>query len=64
MAFEHHPGLAALHAAIAGDAAVAVQHEPSIEEEAAEAAELEAIAKEIADDNKVIKSMWKGGFGG
>lgn len=63
MAFEHHPGLAALHAAIAGDAAVAAAQEPSVEEEAAEAAELEAIVKEIADDTKVSRSTWKGGFG-
>ena len=52
MAFEHHAGLAALHAAITG--------ERTATEEAEERIELEAITKEIQDDVKVNRPTWKG----
>lgn len=52
MAFEHHAGLAALHAAITS--------ERTAEEAVEERIELEAIAKEIQDDVKVNRPTWKG----
>ncbi len=56
MAFDHHPGLAALHSAISGG------------QEAQQKKELEEIVKDIADDAKVerqesepvISRTWKG----
>lgn len=61
MAFEHHPGLAALHAIVTGQ-------ELSVEEAAAEQKQLEEITKDIADDAKVERQeaepvplrTWKG----
>jgi hypothetical protein len=53
MAFEHHAGLAALHAAITGG-------ERTASEETQQRVELEAIAKDIQDDAKVNRPTWKG----
>lgn len=53
MAFAHHPGLAALHAAIA-------TQEPSVAQELEKRIELEEIAKDIQDDVKVNRPTWKG----
>ena len=49
MAFEFHPGLAALHAAITGQ-------EPAVQEAIEEKKELEEIVKEFADDAKVERT--------
>lgn len=57
MAFEHSPGLAALHAFMSG------KQELSVEEEKEVKAELEAITKDIEDDEKLSRPVWKGGFG-
>ena len=54
MAFDHHPGLAALHAAIAGNS------EPSVAEEKEQKKELEEITKELAEDLKINRPAWKG----
>lgn len=59
MAFDHHPGLAALHNAIVGNN-VFVDAGKSVEEEQEEKRELEEITKEIVEDAKLNRPSWKG----
>lgn len=59
MAFEHHPGLAALHHAIVGNN-VFVDAGKSVEQEREEKRELEEITKELTEDTKLNRPSWKG----
>lgn len=54
MAFEHHPGLAALHAAIG------VPNEPSVAEELEAKKELEEITKELQEEGRIERPKRRG----
>lgn len=54
MAFEHHPGLAALHAAIG------VPNEPSVAEELEAKKELEEITKELQEEVRIERPKRRG----
>jgi len=54
MAFEHHPGLAALHAVIGAS------NEPSIEEELKAKTELEEITRELQEEGRIERPRRKG----
>ena len=60
MAFDHHPGLAALHQVITGGAAKPAPIEQSMVKEAEKKAEIEEITKEVQDDARLARPQWKG----